>query len=160
MQKATEQEALTLLDQSGIKYQRIEHPAIWSMDDPNAPKNLPKVKNLLLKKKNGSKFYLYLTNNTRVDFKELAESLKISRSQLVFSSETELENLLGLVSGMVTPLSLMHDVEKKVQVLINHDLKNLPLLAVHPNTNRATILLTWTDLLKLLRQMGYEAKIV
>lgn len=51
MQPATEQEALDLLKKLNIHYRRVDHPAIWTMNDPNTPKGLPEVKNLLLKQK-------------------------------------------------------------------------------------------------------------
>lgn len=160
MKMATEQEALTLLNQLKIHYQRVDHPAIWTMNDPNAPKGLPEVKNLLLKQKKSNQFYLYLTDNTKVDFKSLADQLEIAHSRLAFASEAELENLLGVVSGMVTPLALMHDTTNQVQVLLNRRLADLPLISAHPNVNTATILLTWADLLKVLRKMGHQPMMV
>lgn len=160
MKIATEQEALTLLNQLKIHYQRVDHPAIWTMNDPNAPKGLPEVKNLLLKQKKSNQFYLYLTDNTQVDFKSLADQLGIAHSRLTFASEAELENLLGVVSGMVTPLALMHDTANQVQVLLNRRLADLPLISAHPNVNTATILLTWADLLKVLRKMEHQPMIV
>ncbi|MCT3399060.1 prolyl-tRNA editing protein [Lentilactobacillus hilgardii] len=156
MKMATEQEAINLLTDLKINYQRVDHPAIWTMDDPNAPKGLPEVKNLLLKKKKSDQFYLYLTDNTKVDFKSLADQLGIAHSRLTFASEDDLENLLGVVSGMVTPLALMHDTKHEVQVLLNRRLEELPLISAHPNTNTATILLTWTDLLKMLDEMDHH----
>ncbi|EEI71874.1 prolyl-tRNA editing protein [Lentilactobacillus hilgardii] len=156
MKMATEQEAINLLTDLKINYQRVDHPAIWTMDDPNAPKGLPEVKNLLLKKKKSDQFYLYLTDNTKVDFKSLADQFGLAHSRLTFASEDELENLLGVVSGMVTPLALMHDTKHEVQVLLNSRLKKLPLISAHPNTNTATILLTWTDLLKVLDEMDHH----
>lgn len=160
MKIATEKEAIQLLNDLNINYQRVDHPAIWTMNDPNAPKGLPEVKNLLLKQKKSEQFYLYLTDNTKVNFKHLADQLGIAHSRLTFASEAELEELLGVVSGMVTPLALMHDTEHKVQVLLNHRLEALPLISAHPNVNTATILLRWADLLKILGRLGYRPVVI
>ncbi|MFD1125750.1 YbaK/EbsC family protein [Lentilactobacillus raoultii] len=157
---ATEKEAIQLLNDLNIDYQRVDHPAIWTMNDPNAPKGLPEVKNLLLKQKKSEQFYLYLTDNAKVNFKHLANQLGIAHSRLTFASEAELEELLGVVSGVVTPLALMHDTEHKIQVLLNHRLKALPLISAHPNVNTATILLRWADLLKVLGRLGYRPVVI
>ena len=160
MKMATEQEALDLLAALHIQYRRVDHPAIWTMDDPNTPPGLPEVKNLLLKKKKSDQFYLYLTDNERVDFKILADELKISRSRLTFASEDELEQLLGVVSGMVTPLALMHDTKHEVQVVVNRRLEKLPEISMHPNVNTATILVSWRDLIRVIEGTGHEAIII
>ncbi|AEB72823.1 YbaK/EbsC family protein [Lentilactobacillus buchneri] len=154
MKMATEQEALDLLAQVGVHYRRVDHPAIWTMDDPNAPQGLPEVKNLLLKDRKSDQFYLYLVDNHRVDFKSLAEQLGLGHSRLKFASEEELESLLGVVSGMVTPLALMHDTDDQVKVLINKSLESMPEISAHPNVNTATILMSYADLVKVLAAMG------
>lgn len=160
MQPATEQEALALLAKLNIKYKRVDHPAIWTMNDPNAPQGLPEVKNLLLKQKKRDQFYLYLTINQPVDFKSLANQLGIAHSRLTFASESDLERLLGVISGMVTPLALMHDTRHEVQVLLNKQLQTMPAISAHPNTNTATILLAYGDLLKVLQAMDHEPLII
>lgn len=154
MKMATEQEALDLLARVGVHYRRVDHPAIWTMDDPNAPKGLPEVKNLLLKDRKSNQFYLYLVDNHRVDFKLLTEQLGLGHSRLKFASEEELESLLGVVSGMVTPLALVHDTDDQVKVLINKSLESMPEISAHPNVNTATILMSYADLMKVLGAMG------
>lgn len=154
MKMATEQEALDLLAQVGVTYRRVDHPAVWTMDDPNMPKGLPDVKNLLLKDKKSDQFYLYMVDDHRVDFKSLTDQLGLAHSRLKFASEAELESLLGVVSGMVTPLALMHDTDDQVKVLINKSLQSMPEISAHPNVNTATILMSYVDLVKVLAAMG------
>lgn len=160
MKMATEREAINLLNVLHIRYRRIDHPAIWTMDDPNTPPSLPAVKNLLLKQKKRDQFYLYLTDRKRVNFKSLADQLEIARSRLNFASEEELENLLGVVSGMVTPLALMHDTKNEVEVLLDADLQQLPEISAHPNINTATILMSYQNLVKVLEKMGHTPKVI
>ena len=154
MKMATEQEALDLLARVGVNYRRVDHPAIWTMNDPNTPKGLPEVKNLLLKDKKSDQFYLYLVGDRRVDFKSLTDQLGLGHSRLEFASEKELESVLGVVSGMVTPLALVHDKDNQVKVLINRALQEIPEISAHPNVNTATILLSYPDLVKVLAAMG------
>ena len=126
----------------------------------STPPSLPAVKNLLLKQKKRDQFYLYLTDRKRVNFKSLADQLEIARSRLNFASEEELENLLGVVSGMVTPLALMHDTKNEVEVLLDADLQQLPEISAHPNINTATILMSYQNLVKVLEKMGHTPKVI
>ncbi|KRL34523.1 YbaK/EbsC family protein [Liquorilactobacillus uvarum] len=130
------------------------------MNDPHAPKGLPEIKNLLIKKKKSDQYYLFLTTNKPVDFKLLASQLKTSRNKLRFASENELEEILHVVSGMVTPLALPNDTQHKVQVLLDADLKKLPAISAHPNVNTATIIISYEDLIKIIKHIGYDPQMI
>jgi len=160
MEYATEKTALSLLDELSIQYERIEHSAVWHMDDENSPKDLPKVKNLFLKLKKSNQFYLYLTTEKPVDFKSLATQLEVSRSKLTFADEDELENVLHVVSGIVTPLALPYDKNHLVTVLLDHSLQTLPSVSAHPNVNNATLIFSYSDLQKILNSLGYTPLII
>ncbi|MFT8884173.1 MAG: YbaK/EbsC family protein [Liquorilactobacillus hordei] len=160
MQRATKEEAITILEKLRIDYQLVDHPPLWSMDDPHAPKGLPKVKNLLIKKKKSELYYLLLTTNRPVDFKKLATQLNTSRSKLRFATEIELEETLHVISGIVTPLALPNDCEYKIRVLLDADLKNLSAISAHPNVNTATVIISYEDLIKILKNIGYEPTII
>ena len=45
-------------------------------------------------------------------------------------------------------------------MLIDKDLKDKPLLAVHPNTNEASLLITYEDLMKFIKAMGNEYEFI
>ncbi|MCP0886125.1 prolyl-tRNA editing protein [Ligilactobacillus sp. WILCCON 0076] len=157
---ATEQEALFLLNELHINYQLIEHPAIWTMDDPNSPAGLTEVKNLFLKEKKTEHYFLYLTTDKRVDFRKLAQQINLSQKKLQFAKEPELKSILHVISGMVTPLALMYDTEKKVQVLLSNELKKIEAIPIHPNTNTATVLITFQDLNLVLNRLGYVPQLI
>lgn len=67
----------------------------------------------------------------------------------------ELEKILGLHTGAVTPLGIVNDDAKKVRLIIEAELQNKTLL-LHPNTNTATISLAFADLLKLILHTEHE----
>lgn len=50
--------------------------------------------------------------------------------------------------------------KKEVEVLIDKDLKEKKLLAIHPNTNEASILISFDDLKKFIKSMGNEYKFI
>lgn len=161
MAQATESEALALLDKLQISYQKVDHPALWTMaDEKKLAQRLPRVKNLFLKLRKSQQYYLYLTIDRPVNFKTLAYFLGVSHSKLVFATPAELKEILGLVPGMVTPLALMHDQKQQVTVLLDVRLQQLPAISAHPNINTATILLSYADLLKILQATGHAPLIV
>ena len=62
--------------------------------------------------------------------------------------------------GHVSPMGLINDEEKKVEVLIDKDLRDEQLLAVHPNINEASILISFEDLMKFIKSMGNQYKFI
>lgn len=61
---------------------------------------------------------------------------------------------MGLEKGSVTPFGVLNDQERKVEVLLDQDLRTRPLVAVHPNENTATVALAPEDLLQVLEDHG------
>lgn len=149
MSRATEQEAYELLKKLDISFQKVDHPASTSVK--NVPFSLPgpQVKNLLLKSRKGKKIYLViLPDEKHADLKQLAEQLKEKR--LSFVSEEQLPDLLGVPAGTVTPLALMHDKEKKIQVVIDAAIDRQDTVGFHPNINTTTLIMDFSDFEKIL----------
>ena len=61
---------------------------------------------------------------------------------------------LGLTAGSVSPFGLINDREKRVQVAIDLDLKDVPRIGFHPNVNTATIVLEGTGFQRFLAWCG------
>ena len=70
-------------------------------------------------------------------------------SHLSFASKDELEKILLLKQGSVTPLGIINDIENKVILVIEKELKDKKIL-VHPNTNTKTIAINYNDLIKFI----------
>lgn len=160
MTQANENEAIQLLDRLHIQYQLVRHAALHHLSDEGAPKGLPRMKNLLLKTKRDNQYYLYMTTNKRVDFTKLAHELGTSKSQLRFASNDDLEELLGVQPGTVTPLALMHDVHGTVQVIVDQGIVDAGVIAVHPNQNEATVVMSWLDFTKVLIALKHPYQLV
>ncbi|EPH93616.1 YbaK/proline--tRNA ligase associated domain protein [Enterococcus faecalis 13-SD-W-01] len=155
MPSATEQEAYALLEKLAIPYQKVDHPAITSVKNLAIDLPGPQVKNLVLKSKKGSAIYLViLPDEKQADLKRLAEQLEEKR--LSFVSEEQLQTLLGVSAGTVTPLALTHDTEHKITVVIDSSINHQDTVGFHPNTNTATLIIAYTDFEKLLAYLGYE----
>lgn len=154
MPLATENEAYELLDSLNIAYQKVKHPAITSVK--NLPFSLPgpQVKNLLLKAKKGKQIYLViLPDEKQANLKQLAEQLNEKR--LSFLSEEQLRDLLGASPGTVTPLALMHDQEKLIQVVIDSSIDHHDTVGFHPNINTTTLIMNFIDFIKILMHLDH-----
>ena len=96
---------LEFLDKLNIKYEIVEHEAVYTAEEAQKIKKLIKgvgCKNLFLKG-NNNKYYLYiLDDNKKGNLKELEMFLDIKK--LHFAKEEELKSILGLDKGGVTPL--------------------------------------------------------
>ena len=82
-------------------------------------------------------------------------SMATQREYLSFASENDLENILELKPGSVTPLGLLNDKECKTVFYIDSDFVSPNgLIGVHPNDNTATVWLKTDDLIGIIESHG------
>jgi len=89
-------------------------------------------KNILLKDRRGQ-FYLvtYRADKPQLDLKRLKKDLSAHRN-FSFASNEELFELMKCKSGAVSPFGLMYDVQNKVRLVVDEDLKDCTALFFHP----------------------------
>ncbi|WP_202127880.1 prolyl-tRNA synthetase associated domain-containing protein [Clostridium sp. C2-6-12] len=153
-----EQEVYYVLNLLNINYTRYEHKAIYTV---NEGKKLEisisgkMCKNLFLKNSKGDTNYLLILDEDKsVNLKLLAK--QIGSTRLSFASEDKLLEKLKLTSGSVTPFGLINNADKDVVVLIDKELKNEEKVNFHPNTNTATIGISYDGLEKFIKWHGNE----
>lgn len=163
MTLSTYEEAIDFLQQNDISYHEVKHEAVWTMAEANKL-DLPNdvvIKNLFLKKRKTNEFFLCIVvGQKKVDFKTLAPQLQLSRSKLGFANEMDLADVLGLKPGFVTPLGLPHDVQNQVTVLLDKELQKVDSIGIHPNSNTATVFVTYENLLKIIKCSHHQMMIV
>lgn len=148
--------ALDTLNNLKIDYEIIEHPVVKTMEEM-ASLELDEsdeiIKNLFLCEDKKKRFFLVsISGDKKINLKELKE--KLSCRPLSFVSEEELKNILGLEKGEVTPLGIINDSEKKVEVVFDEKIKSFKRVGVHPNDNTATVFLAPSDLDKVIKAQG------
>lgn len=155
-------ETIALLDQGGIAYELYEHEAVFTVEQAHAagiPHPELGAKNLFLRDDKHRAYYLIcLPDEKSVSLREVQERLGSRR--LSFASEKDLGEMLGLVPGSVTPLGVLNDAERRVEVVIDRELVDAGRVTVHPCDNTATVLLATTDLIALLRGRGRTVRVV
>src|SRR5215211_4995943 len=146
----------------GIVYGRYEHPAVFTSDDAelhwSGIGGTP-VKNLFLRNKKGDREYLVVLGiEKRADLKQLVKI--IGDDRFSFGSSERLMHTLGLTPGSVSPFGLLHEHSRRVQVVIDADLRGAARLIFHPNINTASVTISFADLEKFLASTGHAVRFV
>ena len=156
------QEVYEFLQAKGVTYEVTEHKAVYNMDEL-AEVELPypeaDAKNLFVRDDKKSSYYLItVRGGKRVDLQEFRKVYGTRR--LSFASAEDLERLLGLFPGSVTPLGLLNNTERNVKLFLDSDFGEDDLIGVHPNENTATVWLKAGDLVRLIREHGNEVELI
>lgn len=153
-------EVYEALEKYQISYEKVEHEAVFTVEQSQIIKNKIKgigCKNLFLKDQ-GKNYYLIIMNDqSQISLKDIA--LQIDSKRLSFASKEELQQILGLTPGSVTPFGIINDEGNKCTIVIENTLKNQKLL-FHPNTNTATISISYSDLIKFIELKDHKYKIL
>ena len=158
------EEVFNILQGLGIHYELVNHKPVYTIEDMN---NLDKesfkgaeiCKNLFLRDQKGKRHFLVvLCSEKKANMEKIQEQVLSTR--LSFASCERLIKYLKLEPGHVSPMGLINDEEKKVEVLIEKELKDKKLLAIHPNINEASILLTYEDLIHFIKAMGNQYEFI
>ncbi len=148
-------EVYQFLNESQIEYEAYEHHAVFTVEEADAL-NLPDpgagTKNLFLRDQKKQHYYLLtVRDHLPVRIKDFQK--KIGAKPLSFASEEDLNRILGLIKGSVTPFGLLNDGEKLVEFYLDEYFRDRTISA-HPNENTATIFLQANNLMKLLERNG------
>lgn len=148
---------LAILDSADIKYEVTEHPPIYTVDEGEALK-LPHPEAIartlfLCDDKHHSFWLVTLPKDKKLDLKALRA--KLNSRRLTFAAAEELNAMLKLPPGSVTPFGALNDVECKVPVIIDTAFQGA-LIGVPLLSNTATIWLNAGDLAQMLIQQGHS----
>lgn len=155
------------LDELKIEYSVINHKAMFSIEDTNFDDfadNIIIGKNLFLRNKNKTKYYLIMVPLTkRVKLDELAE--KLNETRFSFANEKELDNYLKITPGSVSYLNVITgkilggDI-KEVTYVIDKELINLELVAFHPSDNTASVVTNPKSISTVFKEYGLKYNII
>lgn len=144
------------LDLLAIPYVRHEHVAVFTVAESDAVHGaMPGAhsKNLFLKDAGGEYWLVTVPAAARVDLKALPAAMDSKR--VSFAKADDMERLLGIAPGSVTPLAMVNAVPGGVRVVIDAALAAADQVNVHPLRNTATLGLAGWALLDLLRHWGH-----
>ncbi|MGE5390207.1 MAG: prolyl-tRNA synthetase associated domain-containing protein [Deltaproteobacteria bacterium] len=157
-----QQRVLDLLDAMGIKYDILRHRAAFTvkdMDELELDRYGYGVKNLFVRDSSGKRLFLIaLGKDKRADLKGIQKQLGCSR--LSFASEESLFENLAITKGSVSPLAIINDASRAVEMVMDQDLKGKERLGLHPNDNTATLWISFDALQRIIENSGHDIKFI
>jgi Ala-tRNA(Pro) deacylase len=147
------------LEELDIPYEYHEHPPAPTIEIAmqywKDIKETTHCKNLFFRNHKGNRHYLVIFDHRQsLAVHDLEKRLK--QGKLSFASEERMEKYLGLKPGSVSPLGLINDKEKHVELFLDENLDRQPRISFHPNVNTASLVISFSDFMRFLKAMGNQ----
>lgn len=156
MQNQRIEKVLQYLNEKGIEhtwYTHEEAPTIeiartqWRNDGSKH------CKNLFFRNHKGNRHYLVVLDCEQdLDIHDLEK--RLHQGKLSFASPQRMERYLGLPPGSVSPFGLINDQDNHVHLFLDANLKNYQMLSFHPNDNHATVVISQSEFMRYLAEVG------
>ncbi len=146
---------IEILDTLMIKYERFDHPAVYTVAEAKAVCDFKEhgCKNLFLKDRKTKKYFLViLPDDKKANIKSIETFL--GQKNMTFANESEMLEYLNLTPGAVSPFGLINDKNKIVTAVIDEDISNSGSVSFHPNVNTCSVLLSYEDFMKFIDSTG------
>lgn len=151
------------LDGLEIPYEHLRHAPCHTMEDcakVAGPLNALYPKNVFLCNRQKTSFFLVVMHpDKRFVTKDVSKQIESAR--LSFAPDEQLHSMLHLRPGAITPLTLVFESAKDVQLVIDEDLREYETLCFHPLVNDESIVLGGGDFFeRFLPFTGHGYKLV
>ncbi|KAJ4836071.1 hypothetical protein Tsubulata_008976 [Turnera subulata] len=154
----TKEQLLARFKELQIDFLQYEHPAVMTAAEQEkyvGDKGGGLSVNLFLKDKK-SRFYIVSSLlGTKVDLKVLSQRLGLGKGGIRMAPEEALSEILQVSLGSVTPLAVVNESARYVEIQIEEEH-----CFFHPLSNDMSIALKSCDLNKFLKSIGREASYV
>ena len=150
------------LDKMGIPYEIVEHPAAHTTEEADEyikGKEGVRTKTMFMTNKKKTEFYLLVMDDAkRLDFHEFQDLTNTKRIKM--ASAESLKEQMGLEPGIVSIFGLINNHEKNIHVYFDRAILDEKTMTFHPNVNTRTIFVASKDVLKFVKEMGYDYQIL
>jgi Ala-tRNA(Pro) deacylase len=140
-----------------IPYAAHEHAAVFTVaESRQLDAGIPgaHTKNLFLKDAAGAFWLVTVPAEARVDLKSLPQAIGCKR--VSFAKPEDMQHLLGITPGSVTPLAMINAAPGSVTIVLEEGLAVAERINVHPLRNTGTLGLAGADVLRLQRHWGHD----
>jgi Ala-tRNA(Pro) deacylase len=144
-----------------IPHDVVEHPAVFTVEESRAVDgDIPgaHTKNLFLKDAGGRFWLVTVPAALRADLKALPAAMGAKR--VSFGKGEDMERLIGVTPGSVTPLGAIADADGAVTIVLDATLAAADRVNCHPLRNTATLGLSGSDLVRALTHWGHPPVII
>jgi Ala-tRNA(Pro) deacylase len=152
---------LAKFSELGIVTKTRDHEPVFTVEQAQTLRGeIPgcHCKNLFLKDKNDALWLVVCLEDARIDLKALPD--KIGSGRISFGKPELLLETLGVEPGSVTPFGVINDTSFRVKIILDAAMMKHQLLNYHPLQNTATTSIAASDLVKFLKAVGHEPRIV
>jgi Ala-tRNA(Pro) deacylase len=143
-----------------IPFAEHEHAAVFTVAESRRhDAGIPgaHTKNLFLEDAAGAFWLVTVPAEARVDLKALPQA--IGSKRVSFAKPDDMQRLLGITPGSVTPLAMINAAPGSVTAVLEEGLAAAERINVHPLRNTGTLGLAGTEVLRLLRHWGHGPKV-
>lgn len=157
----TSDELLAELARLGIATTTVSHPPLRTVEDSKRLRGDlagGHIKNLFLRDKRQRFWLVVALEDTPIDLKALARELGGGRFS--FANEQQLDALLGIAPGAVSPFAVINDGGGAVTVVIDAAVMDESPLNLHPLRNDCTTAIAPADLVRFLEQCGHTPRVM
>jgi len=151
-----QRELYSILEKLNIHFNYYEHPPTPTIEEAKKYwKDIEAThcKNLFFRNHKGNKHYLVvLDHRYNLDIHDLEKRLK--QGKISFASEKRMLKYLNVKPGSVSPLALINDTEKHVEIFFDENLQKSKKISFHPNDNRASLVMDWYNFVKFMNYVG------
>jgi len=155
---ASETALLTFLDEIGVEHELHRHVPLFTVEDSKAATaHLPgaHTKNFFLKQKKGGYVLVTCLEDRQIKIKHLEKAIGAKR--LSFGSADDLQAVLGVIPGSVTPFAAFNDrAAPSVRVVLDKQMMQHAVQNFHPLHNAATIAVSNTGLRAFFAATGHQ----
>jgi Ala-tRNA(Pro) deacylase len=148
------------LQATGIAFALHEHEAVFTVEESarlHAAIAGLHTKNLFLKDAGGQFWVVTAPHDASVDLKALPAA--IGAKKVSFGKADDMERLLGIAPGSVTPLAAINDHGGEVQFVVDDRLTGDEPVNVHPLRNTATLGMAGRDLVRFMADIGHAPRV-
>jgi Ala-tRNA(Pro) deacylase len=157
----TPEQLFRRLDSLGIAHQTVSHPPVFTVAEAAAVRGqLPggHCKSLFLKDKKGGFWLAIMLEERHIDLNKLA--VRLGAPRFSFGAAADLDALLGVRPGSVTPFALVNDGAHRVIPVLDRAMLDYDPLNYHPLANDRTTAITPADLLRFIAACGHQPRVV
>lgn len=152
-----------LLEKLNISFERAFHESAKTIADCGEIEAVlggSICKNLFLTNSQKNRFFLLLMPGDK-PFKTAVVSQILGTTRLSFGPAELMTEYLGLLPGSVSVMGLQFDTQQKVELLIDQEIADAPVVRCHPCKNTAMLNIKTSDLFeKFLPAVSHEPKII
>lgn len=141
-----------VLENLNIKFDYYEHPAAPTIEIAKKYwKDIEAThcKNLFFRNHKGNKHYLVVFEHSHnLQIKDLEKML--GQGKISFASDWRLDKYLGVKAGSVSPLALVNDTEKHVEIFFDKNIQSSTKISFHPGVNTVSLVIKYDDFIRFI----------